>query len=245
MLARSYDGRALSRGGCRSARCRDGVVARNRSDDDYVYRAFSGPLREVGASLVAPPPQPDRLIDGYLSALDDAAREGPIARRRCLDRRRGRGRVGAGPSRPRGRRAGRTAGLGRRPRSRTCGAGGTAFGVPAARRRFGGNDDADAGVQPAVVGRRADPVVARPVAAIARRHGGSGGLRRAELRRADPAGRAAGRWPPRSTTRFTRCRWRSTGSPPRPRAALRTVTLDQIGADPAALGAACLAALGD
>ena len=30
-----------------------------------------------------------------------------------------------------------------------------------------------------------------------------------------------------------------------PRAALRTVTLDQIGADPAALGAACLAALGD
>src|SRR6202008_3569702 len=49
------------------------------SDDDYVYRAFSGPLREVGALLVAPPPQPDRLIDGYLSALDDAAREGPIA----------------------------------------------------------------------------------------------------------------------------------------------------------------------
>jgi hypothetical protein len=28
-----------------------------------------------------------------------------------------------------------------------------------------------------------------------------------------------------------------------PHAALRTVTLDQIGADPAALGAACLAAL--
>ena len=48
------------------------------SDDDYVYRAFSGPLREVGATLIAPPPQPDRLIDGYLSALDEAAREGPI-----------------------------------------------------------------------------------------------------------------------------------------------------------------------
>ncbi len=29
--------------------------------------------------LVAPPPQPDRLIDGYLSALDAAARKGPIA----------------------------------------------------------------------------------------------------------------------------------------------------------------------
>ena len=48
------------------------------SDDDYVYRAFSGPLREVGATLVAPPPRPGRLIDGYLSALDDAARDGPI-----------------------------------------------------------------------------------------------------------------------------------------------------------------------
>ncbi|WP_324680434.1 alpha/beta hydrolase [Mycobacterium sp. 663a-19] len=49
------------------------------SDDDYVYRAFSGPLREAGASLVAPAPRPDRLIDGYLSALDDAGRDGPIA----------------------------------------------------------------------------------------------------------------------------------------------------------------------
>jgi len=49
------------------------------SDDDYVYRAFSGPLRAVGAVVVTPPPQPDRLIDGYLAALDDAARSGPIA----------------------------------------------------------------------------------------------------------------------------------------------------------------------
>lgn len=49
------------------------------SDDDYVERAFSGPLREVGAVLVAPPPRPDRLIDGYVSALDAAARTGPIA----------------------------------------------------------------------------------------------------------------------------------------------------------------------
>ena len=48
------------------------------SDDDYVDRAFFGPLQEVGAMLVAPPPQPGRLIDGYLSALDEAAREGPI-----------------------------------------------------------------------------------------------------------------------------------------------------------------------
>ncbi|OBG61348.1 MULTISPECIES: serine aminopeptidase domain-containing protein [unclassified Mycobacterium] len=49
------------------------------SDDDYVHRAFSGPLGDVGAVLVAPPPRPDRLIDGYVSALDAAARTGPIA----------------------------------------------------------------------------------------------------------------------------------------------------------------------
>ncbi len=49
------------------------------SDDDYIRRAFSGPLREVGAVLVAPPPHPDRLIEGYVSALDAAARTGPIA----------------------------------------------------------------------------------------------------------------------------------------------------------------------
>jgi pimeloyl-ACP methyl ester carboxylesterase len=49
------------------------------SDHDYVHRAFSGPLAEAGAILLAPPPRPDRLIDGYQSALDRAAREGPIA----------------------------------------------------------------------------------------------------------------------------------------------------------------------
>ena len=48
------------------------------SDDDYVDRAFSAPLQEFGALVVTPPPQPGRLIDGYLSALDDAARAGPI-----------------------------------------------------------------------------------------------------------------------------------------------------------------------
>jgi pimeloyl-ACP methyl ester carboxylesterase len=51
------------------------------SDDNYVYRAFSGPLQDVGAILVTPAPQPDRLIDGYLAALDlalAAARGRPI-----------------------------------------------------------------------------------------------------------------------------------------------------------------------
>lgn len=49
------------------------------SDDDYVRRAFSAPLRRVGAVLITPAPEPGRLIEGYLTALDDAAREGPIA----------------------------------------------------------------------------------------------------------------------------------------------------------------------
>jgi len=49
------------------------------SDDDYVYRAFCDALHDVGAVVVTPTPQPSRLVDGYLEALDDAARQGPIA----------------------------------------------------------------------------------------------------------------------------------------------------------------------
>ncbi|RDH75212.1 alpha/beta hydrolase [Mycolicibacterium moriokaense] len=49
------------------------------SDDDYVYRAFSAALHDVGAVVVTPPPQPDRLIDGYIDELDNASRLGAIA----------------------------------------------------------------------------------------------------------------------------------------------------------------------
>jgi pimeloyl-ACP methyl ester carboxylesterase len=49
------------------------------SDDDYVSRVFAGPLGDAGARVLAPPPQPQHLVDGYLTALDDAARHGPIA----------------------------------------------------------------------------------------------------------------------------------------------------------------------
>ncbi|UQX10127.1 alpha/beta hydrolase [Candidatus Mycobacterium methanotrophicum] len=55
------------------------VLPGTGSDDNYITRAFGGPLSHAGARTLAPPPQPDRLIDGYLSALDDAARRGPIA----------------------------------------------------------------------------------------------------------------------------------------------------------------------
>ncbi|MGV9797211.1 alpha/beta fold hydrolase [Mycobacterium sp. NPDC003449] len=48
------------------------------SDDDYVYRAFSPALHGVGAVAVTPAPQSGRLIGGYLDALDNAARSGPI-----------------------------------------------------------------------------------------------------------------------------------------------------------------------
>lgn len=56
------------------------LLAGTGSDDDYVYRAFSGPLHDVGAIVVTPAPDPGRLIDGYLAALDEAARSSsPIA----------------------------------------------------------------------------------------------------------------------------------------------------------------------
>ncbi|MDH6193540.1 pimeloyl-ACP methyl ester carboxylesterase [Mycobacterium frederiksbergense] len=49
------------------------------SDDNYVYRAFSAALHDAGALVVTPPPTPERLIEGYLHALENAARSGPIA----------------------------------------------------------------------------------------------------------------------------------------------------------------------
>lgn len=51
------------------------------SDHDYVRRAFARPLEAVGAVLITPAPQPDRLVTGYLEALDDAyanRSDGPI-----------------------------------------------------------------------------------------------------------------------------------------------------------------------
>ena len=55
------------------------VLPGTGSDDDYIVRAFAGPLRDAGAQVLAPPPQPDHLLRGYLTALDNAAWRGPIA----------------------------------------------------------------------------------------------------------------------------------------------------------------------
>jgi pimeloyl-ACP methyl ester carboxylesterase len=49
------------------------------SDDDYVYRAFSAALHDAGAVVVTPKPHPERLVDSYRDALDNAARTAPIA----------------------------------------------------------------------------------------------------------------------------------------------------------------------
>ncbi|MCB1290313.1 alpha/beta fold hydrolase [Mycolicibacterium sp.] len=49
------------------------------SDEDYLQRAFGGPIGEAGAILRAVAPEPDGLVAGYLRALHAAAGDGPIA----------------------------------------------------------------------------------------------------------------------------------------------------------------------
>ena len=45
------------------------------SDDDYLRRALAGPLEAAGAVVVTVAPEPERLVDGYLRALDRACRQ--------------------------------------------------------------------------------------------------------------------------------------------------------------------------
>jgi pimeloyl-ACP methyl ester carboxylesterase len=40
------------------------------SDDDYLTRALAGPLAQAGAVVVTVAPEPERLVAGYLEALD-------------------------------------------------------------------------------------------------------------------------------------------------------------------------------
>lgn len=55
------------------------LMAGTGSDDDYVRRAFAGPLQQAGAVLVAVSPQPAALLQGYAEAVEEAAAHGPIA----------------------------------------------------------------------------------------------------------------------------------------------------------------------
>ena len=45
------------------------------SDEDYLLQAFAGPLADAGAVVHAVAPDPGGLLDGYLRALDEAAAE--------------------------------------------------------------------------------------------------------------------------------------------------------------------------
>ena len=141
------------------------------SDDDYVYRAFSAALHDAGAVVVTPRPQPERLVDGYHDALDNARSHLADRGRRSVDRRGGGHRVGdcSSGTRSRGPRCaprldGRT---GQRAGGDSC----APLGECAATRRAGLGHCPDAGGKPTVAGRRVDPLVGRPVAGAARRHG--------------------------------------------------------------------------
>ncbi|WP_099022774.1 alpha/beta fold hydrolase [Mycolicibacterium palauense] len=214
------------------------------SDDDYAYRAFGPALHEVGALPVASPPDPRRLVGGYLDALADAARGGPIA-------------VG-------GISLGAAVAAGwaiSHPRQ--------VVAVLAAMPAWTGSPQS----APAAAAARASAHELRRdglVAAASRMRGSSPRWLGDELARSwlgqwpdlpDAMEEAAAYVAPTSaeleTLRAPMGIVSATDDPVHPleigvewvsaapRASLRTVTLDEVGADPATLGRACLAALAD
>ena len=54
------------------------LLAGTGSDDDYVYRAFSAALHDVGAIVVTPPPCPERLVDGYRADVVQGVGKRPV-----------------------------------------------------------------------------------------------------------------------------------------------------------------------
>jgi pimeloyl-ACP methyl ester carboxylesterase len=218
------------------------VLPGTGSDDTYIGRAFGDPMRDAGARLLTPRPQPTRLIDAYLDAMDDAARGGPILV--------GGVSIGAAVSvawalRHPDRAVAVLAAL-----PAWTGAPGNAVAAIAAQHsarqlRADGLEKTTAQMRASSPLWLADELTrswrgqwphlpdAMEEAAtfIAPTH--------AELRRlTTPLAVAAAEDDPIHPIDVGR-EWASTA----PRAALRTVTLDQIGADPSTLGAACLAAL--
>ena len=220
------------------------LLAGTGSDDDYVYRAFSAALHDVGAVVVTPAPQPDGLIGGYRDALDNAARAEPIAV--------GGVSIGAAVA---------AAWALAHP--------GHAVAVLAALPAWTGEPDT---APAALAARHSAEMLRRDGLASATaqmrassppwladeltRSGSGSGLRcptpwtrpPASSRRPATSWRVwPSRWAssPRPTTRCIRSRSVSNGWRRRRGAALRTVTLDEMGADPSVLGAACVAALVD
>lgn len=212
------------------------------SDDDYVGRAFGGPLRDAGAQVLTPPPQPGRLVAGYRSALDDAARRGPIAVGGIS--------IGAAVATAwalhRADRA--VAALAALPAWT-----GAPDGAPAAAAaRHSAQQLRRTGLAATTAQMRASspPWLAEELARSWRKQwpqlpdameeaAGYVAPDRAELARLIvPLGIAAATDDPVHPLAIG-VEWAAAA----PHAAIRAVTLDQIGADPAALGAACLAAL--
>ncbi len=218
------------------------VLPGTGSDDDYISRAFGGPLRDAGAQLIAPRPQPTRLIDGYLTDLDEAARGGPIVV--------GGVSIGAAVAVAWAlRHPGRTVAVLAALPAWTGAPGGATAAVAALHSARQLRDD---GLQATTAQMRASSP-AWLGDELARSWLGQwphlpGAMEeaatyvaptRAELQRlAAPLGVAAAGDDPIHPIEVGR-QWVAAA----PHAALRTVSLDQIGADPAALGAACLAAL--
>jgi pimeloyl-ACP methyl ester carboxylesterase len=212
------------------------------SDDDYVDRAFGPPLQGVGAQVRAVPPQAQHLIDGYLAALDSAARSGPIAV--------GGVSIGAAVATAWAlEHADRTVAVLAALPAWT----GAPDGAPAARaarhsaqqlRRHGlaATTTQMSASSPAWLAaeltrswRQQWPQLPYAMEQAA----GYIAPNRADLQRlAAPLGVAAAVDDPIHPLAVG-VEWATAA----PRAALRTVTLDQVGANPAALGVACLAAL--
>jgi pimeloyl-ACP methyl ester carboxylesterase len=214
------------------------------SDDDYVYRAFAVALHDAGVVVVASAPQPDRLIDGYIAELDNAARLGAIA-------------VG-------GVSIGAAVAV-----NWALANPGRALAVLAALPPWTGSPEAAPAAQAA---RYSADVLRRDglVSATSQMRASSPPWLADELTRS-----WAGQWPSLPDAMEAASRYVSpTGAELRrltvpmgvaaasddpvhplevglewvaaaPRAALRTVTLDDMGVDPSVLGAACLAALLD
>ncbi|MGW0158413.1 alpha/beta hydrolase [Mycobacterium sp. NPDC003323] len=221
------------------------LMAGTGSDDDYARRAFADALREVGAQVVTPAPEPQRLIAGYLSALQEAAGAG--------------GRIAVG---------GVSIGAAIAVNWALHHPGSTVAVLAALPAWSGAPDDASAARAARASAHQlrtdglADTIAAMRASSpawladeLARSWTGQWpGLPDAmeeaaryvaptpqELRTlAVPMGVAAATDDPVHPLDVA-VGWVAAA----PRAALRTVTLDEMGADPARLGAACVAALGE
>jgi pimeloyl-ACP methyl ester carboxylesterase len=214
------------------------------SDDDYIYRVFSDALHDAGAVVSAAAPRSSGLIAGYLADMDNAARDEPIVV--------GGVSIGAAVA---------AAWALSHP--------GHAVAVLAALPAWTGSPES---APAALAARQSAHALRRDglVAATAQMRASSPAWLADELTRS-----WVGQWPTLADAMEEAADYVAPSSPElsllsvpmgvvaaiddpvhpfevalewvsaAPRAALRTVTLDEMGADPAVLGAGCVAALRD